>query len=381
MITEETDKRYCQSCGMPLRFDVEEYLGTNSDGSRSNEFCYYCLKNGEYIVDIPMSEMVDIWVKYNDKYNEYSGTDYAPHELRTILNKRLPTLSRWRQKQETKFIHYQITQKIISHINENLFKELDIDALASMSGLSKFHFRRVFKSVTGENIASYIQRLRIEQVAHLLLSTDSKLEQIANQTNYSTKYSLAKAFHKHFGISSSEYRKRYTKKTVDGETDTSPEIQFFTNINIHCLEVGDAYLDKSKYKYKWDRISGYTNQNKLNGSYGKYVSVSLDDPLITPTDKCRFYLGVTVPDGMKPKTGFVSLSIPDGRYAIFKHKGKYNSLHKLYKSIYEIWLPQSGYCPRGTVTFEIYQNTPENTTLSGLRTDIYIPIEKQSNTI
>ncbi|UVQ24680.1 zinc ribbon domain-containing protein [Bacteroides thetaiotaomicron] len=26
---------------MPLRFDVEEYLGTNSDGSRSDEFCYY----------------------------------------------------------------------------------------------------------------------------------------------------------------------------------------------------------------------------------------------------------------------------------------------------------------------------------------------------
>ena len=56
VIIEETDKRYCQSCGMPLRFDVEEYLGTNSDGSRSNEFCYYCLRNGKYIVNIQMSE-------------------------------------------------------------------------------------------------------------------------------------------------------------------------------------------------------------------------------------------------------------------------------------------------------------------------------------
>ena len=63
MEQETLKKQYCQSCGMPLRFDVEEYLGTNADQSRSDEYCYYCLKDGEYIVDIPMEQMVDIWIK------------------------------------------------------------------------------------------------------------------------------------------------------------------------------------------------------------------------------------------------------------------------------------------------------------------------------
>ncbi|NDV97158.1 transcriptional regulator, partial [Dysgonomonas sp. 521] len=49
----QADKQYCQSCGMPLRFDMEEYMGTNSDHSRSHEYCYYCLKDGDYTVDIP----------------------------------------------------------------------------------------------------------------------------------------------------------------------------------------------------------------------------------------------------------------------------------------------------------------------------------------
>ena len=62
MIESDINKRYCQSCGMPLRFDIEKYLGTNSDGSRSDEYCYYCLKDGKYIVDIPMSEMINIWM-------------------------------------------------------------------------------------------------------------------------------------------------------------------------------------------------------------------------------------------------------------------------------------------------------------------------------
>ena len=61
-----------------------------------------------------------------------------------------------------------------------------------MSGLSKFHFRRVFRTATGENIGSYIQRLRMEHVAHLLISTNYTLKQIIEKTSYQTKYSIAK---------------------------------------------------------------------------------------------------------------------------------------------------------------------------------------------
>ena len=106
---------------MPLRFDIEKYLGTNSDGSRSDEYCYYCLKDGKYIVDIPMSEMINIWIKYTDKYNEYADTAYSPEELRHILNERLPNLKRWKQKLETCNIHHQKIQDIIVYINNHLF--------------------------------------------------------------------------------------------------------------------------------------------------------------------------------------------------------------------------------------------------------------------
>ena len=102
---------------MPLRFDIEKYLGTNSDGSRSDEYCYYCLKDGKYIVDIPMSEMINIWIKYTDKYNEYADTAYSPKELRRILNERLPKLNRWKQKLETSNIHHQKIQDIVVYIN------------------------------------------------------------------------------------------------------------------------------------------------------------------------------------------------------------------------------------------------------------------------
>jgi len=37
---------------MPLRFDMEEWLGTNLGGFKSDTSCYYCLKDGKYTVRV-----------------------------------------------------------------------------------------------------------------------------------------------------------------------------------------------------------------------------------------------------------------------------------------------------------------------------------------
>ena len=359
---------------MPLRVDVEEYLGTNSDGSRSDEFCYYCLKEGKYIVDISMWEMIDIWIKYTDKYNEYADTDYSPEELRNILNKRLPTLNRWRQKVETSYLHHKMIQNIIVYINCHLTEILDTDTLSSMSGLSKYHFRRVFLAATGENIGSYIQRLRIEHVAHLLISTDYTLKQIIEQTSYQTKSSIAKAFKKHFGISTSQYREKHKPNSKNPATDIEPEIKVISPMKIFCIEVGEAYKNKIKYQLLWNKLRHYARQYEADQRYDKFISLSMDDPSITPTDKCRFYLGITIRDDSKVKTMPGIMQIPSGRYAIFRHKGSYSSLYKAYRMIYEEWFPKSKYHPQSTSSFEVYMNRPSTTETSELLTDIYIPV-------
>ena len=256
---------------MPLRFDIEKYLGTNSDGSRSDEYCYYCLKDGKYIVDIPMSEMINIWIKYTDKYNEYADTAYSPEELRRILNERLPKLNRWKQKLETSNIHHQKIQDIVVYINNHLFDSLDADILSTISGLSKYHFRRVFQTVAGENIGSYIQRLRLEHIAHLLVSTDFTLNQISEQTNYQTKFSLAKAFKKHFGVSTSQYREKYKPMYDEQHAVITPEIRSILPMKVFCIEVGEKYKDELRYKLIWDRLTNYARQHNEEKDFASSV--------------------------------------------------------------------------------------------------------------
>lgn len=376
MDNQPADIRYCQSCGMPLRFDVEAYLGTNTDQSPSDEYCYYCLKDGEYTVDIPMQQMVDIWVKYTDKYNWYSDTNYTPEQLKAILNKRLPTLKRWRQKAETQNLHSEGIHKVRAYIDQNLFTELEAESLCEMINLSFFHFRKVFKEITKENVGAYIQRLRLEYVAHLLVATNLSPAEILRQTNYQTKFSLAKAFGKHFGVSMLKYREKYTISAKKGNCSLIPEIRRLNTQKAICIYVGESFRDENKYREIWAKLTHLREALFPQKEEVSFVCLSMDNPGITSREHCRFYLGLTVHESIVTPKGTVLQDIPGGMYAIFRHKGSYGLLPDLYRMINEEWLPQSGYFQKYPLSFELYLNSPQETDISELLTAVYIPIEK-----
>lgn len=371
--------KYCQSCGMPLRFDIEEWLGTNVDGSKSDKFCYYCLKDGKYTVDVTMHEMIDIWLKYTDKYNMYADTVHSPEELKTILDKRLPTLNRWKQKQNTNNIHHQTIQSIVIYISNHLFEDIDINRLCQKCGMSEYHFRRIFQIVTGENIGSHIQRLRLEYAAHLLVSTEYSLSQIAEQTYYQNKCGIAKAFKKHFGVSTSLFREKFKFQNRSSNITLMPQITAVNGMYVFYINVGKTYENKFQYKLIWDKLLYYTKYNEIDRQHNKFVSLSLDDPAITPKNKCRFYLGVIMNGIDTPASKLNTFPIPNGRYAVFRHIGSYDFLCDLYRMIYEEWLPNSQYHSRNTFSFEMYINSPSDTNLTELITDVYIPIVKKKN--
>ena len=39
------EQQFCQSCGIPL---TDENRATNANGSRSEDYCMYCYKNGAF---------------------------------------------------------------------------------------------------------------------------------------------------------------------------------------------------------------------------------------------------------------------------------------------------------------------------------------------
>lgn len=80
----------CQSCAMPLT-KPEDY-GTNSDGSKNEDYCAYCYKDGAFVQDCTLDEMIATCAKFASSFVPPVSEDEAKKQLGAVL----PTLKRWK---------------------------------------------------------------------------------------------------------------------------------------------------------------------------------------------------------------------------------------------------------------------------------------------
>ncbi len=78
--------------------------------------------------------------------------------------------------------------------------------LAAVVGLSVPHLHRVFTAQVGENIASYVRRLRLERAGQKLRMGAVDIGEVALAAGYETHAAFGKAFKQHFGLSPSQFR-------------------------------------------------------------------------------------------------------------------------------------------------------------------------------
>ncbi|MCQ2214087.1 MAG: zinc ribbon domain-containing protein [Bacteroidaceae bacterium] len=87
------ETKFCQSCGMPL---TEDILGTNADGSKNEDYCIYCYKDGAFTGDFTMEQMVECCSMFVDEYNKNTGQNLTACQYKDVLRQYYPTLKRWK---------------------------------------------------------------------------------------------------------------------------------------------------------------------------------------------------------------------------------------------------------------------------------------------
>ena len=111
----DKEMHFCQSCGMPL---TDEILGTNADGSKNEEYCIYCFKDGAFTGDFTMEEMIEFCSQFVEQYNKDSGQNLTQDEYKAMLRQYYPNLKRWSTPtDQLPHANSPLKQKYIDEVN------------------------------------------------------------------------------------------------------------------------------------------------------------------------------------------------------------------------------------------------------------------------
>ena len=92
------------------------------------------------------------------------------------------------------------------HIDRNYAEPLDLDGLARVAGVSKYHFARTFEATYGETPIRYLTRRRIERAQDLLRHANLTVTEVCMLVGYSSLGSFSSKFRELVGVSPSEYQ-------------------------------------------------------------------------------------------------------------------------------------------------------------------------------
>lgn len=122
---------------------------------------------------------------------------------------------------------YQATREVIAHreasihrlhplfdLLESRYKEvIAIQEAVDAVGMSKSHFRRFFKQLTGQSFITYVNRFRIAKAQELLASTNESIVEISQEVGFCDQSYFGLVFRQLIHITPLQYR-----KTVHGSS-------------------------------------------------------------------------------------------------------------------------------------------------------------------
>jgi AraC-like DNA-binding protein len=95
------------------------------------------------------------------------------------------------------------------HIDRHYAADLDLDTLARVAGVSKYHFARSFETSYGETAIRYLTRRRIERAQDLLRDANLTVTEICMIVGFASLGSFSSRFTALVGESPTAYRARH----------------------------------------------------------------------------------------------------------------------------------------------------------------------------
>lgn len=105
--------------------------------------------------------------------------------------------------------HNTIASQIMDIIkNDYLDKNLTLEHIADRVGMSPSYLRRLFKKITNQSVADYINEVRLEKAKELLINTNFSINEISEKSGFVNSCYFYTLFKKTNGMTPNEFREK-----------------------------------------------------------------------------------------------------------------------------------------------------------------------------
>jgi len=306
------------------------------------------------------------------------------------------------EKTDTRKRYEQRIYRVQDYISAHLDQDLNLEKLAAVSAFSPFHFHRIFKSVAGETLYDFIQRIRLEKACIMLTSDPGmKIISIAMSCGFSTASSFSKAFKQRFGITPSEYRNSKERNSKNGTSDRKPgrepippmgyisdkdlEILYHRrkNMNATIEKLPDyriAYMRQiGPYGpgnvQLMQRLKKWAVTRDLLTESSIILGIAHDDPEVTPAENCRYDTCLVLSEDYALESSVNETRLPGGIYARFPVEHTAEAIGRAWEEIFSLWLPDSGYQIDDRPVFERYLGASVDLRIEPAACEICVPVK------
>lgn len=112
-------------------------------------------------------------------------------------------------------LHMNDWKNVKEYIDEHYFEEINLDSLATVFCVNKYHLVRKFKETFGSTVNQYITNERVTHAKELLRFTDYTITEIGTKIGFNDGAYFTRVFKKEEGISPSEFRKQWQNNKVN----------------------------------------------------------------------------------------------------------------------------------------------------------------------
>jgi len=292
-------------------------------------------------------------------------------------------------------IYQQRINRVIDHVNNNLGKSISLDELASIAFFSPFHFHRIFVAVTGESVNFFTNRVRLEKAARLIKFSKSTIAEIAMNCGFSSPSTLSRSFKQYFGIAPSVYRNngkienskickelfpvsQYLEPMSEEELVTAfpVKIKELPARRIAYIRVVDSYREGVVIEAFGQMVEWAKKMNLYETQ--SFFGMSIDDPMITPKEKYRYEVCMTLPDSFEinNQSPMDTMILPACKYAMTTAVGEFNRVATAISYLFNNWLVNSDYEPEHQHGLEVFLDKEKVCDWSYFNLELYIPVKK-----